>query len=681
LTQTTHLSEQISLLPALPGVYRYFDTAGQLLYVGKAKQLNKRVASYFQRQSHDGTRIGHMVRQIARIETTVVRNEVEALLLESQLIKTKKPKYNIVLRDDKSYPYLRISPAFSPSHLQTASVGGLPPRPQDYPRLHYDRQAHPHLAAFKKQKTISSPPSSSSAPSSASAHHSSYFGPYPHARSAKQTLEILQKIFRLRTCEDSVFAHRTRPCLLQQIGRCQGPCVAHQPAFRHLGMTPASYAQSVQDASDFLSGKSQTVLRTLQTRMQSYADELAFEQAAKVRDQIEALSQVLQNQVMESADAGSWDQVIDVLGIAWAGDAVCLTVSAIRQNQYLGDSVYFPRLPPQVAGEDSQAMTHEVLEAFVMQYYLERPVPDVLITPSPVSKIIQEGLRSRTAHALTFIHQPRGARRVWQEMAQRNATLQLAQHTQKSLHQTQRIEAFIHTLGLSNCVPQLTPAALRVECFDISHSSGEATMASCVVLADLAMQPSQYRRYRIQGITPGDDLAALSQALERRYGKYLPTASEKPAWPDVILIDGGRTQISAVKAVFERLGLPTDRLIGVEKGQGRKVGLEELIWADGRPKQSLPAHDPALLLIASIRDEAHRFALTGMRQQRAKTRQTSRLEELPGIGPKRRTQLLAHFGSIQAMAQATLPDLMRVPGISRQLAETIRLALSPNAHG
>ncbi|MDT7929611.1 excinuclease ABC subunit UvrC [Tepidimonas sp.] len=650
------LLRAVAALPSLPGVYRYYDAAGNLLYVGKARDLKKRVSSYFQK-THDGTRIGHMVSQIARLETTVVRSEAEALLLENNLIKTQQPRYNILFRDDKSYPYLRLSAStWVPEAPQAGRVPGVP-NPDHYPRMSYYRGA-------------------------VDRRHQ-YFGPYPSAWAVKETIALLQKVFRLRTCEDTVFAHRTRPCLLYQIKRCSGPCVGL--------ISPAEYAADVRAASAFLNGESQAVLAELEARMFAHAERLAFEQAAEVRNQITALSRVLHQQTMESHD----DQDVDILAVRVQGGRACVNLAMVRGGRHLGDRPSFPTHVEDGAAladpEQSASVEQRVLEAFIAQHYTQVPPPPVLVLGAPVDEALLAALSEQSGVRVRGVWHPREQRRQWLEMAQQNADLQLARLLAEEGSQQARTRALAEVLGLPTDPPEAL-AALRIECFDISHTAGEATMASCVVFEGHQMQPAQYRRYAIEGVTPGDDYAAMRQVLQRRYGKLAAALADaggdgalgaEPArvrgearLPDIVLIDGGVGQVGVAREVFVALGLDPARLVGVEKGEGRKVGREELVFADGRDKITLPPDSAALMLVAQIRDEAHRFAITGMRARRARTRTGgSRLEDIPGVGPKRRARLLARFGGVRGVAAASVEDLASVEGISLELAQTIYRAL------
>jgi excinuclease ABC subunit C len=616
------LLSQVAALPSLPGVYRYFDAEGQVLYVGKANHLKKRVSSYFQK-THDGTRIGHMVSKIARMETTVVRSEAEALLLENNLIKTLKPRYNILFRDDKSYPYLKITRAKS---AEADALGH--PSPKAISRVVYYRGA-------------------------VDKHHD-YFGPYPSVWAVREAIQLLQKVFRLRTCEDTVFRNRTRPCLLHQIKRCSAPCVGM--------VSEKDYQQDVQNACELLSGRTREVMKALETRMMAHADVLEFEAAADVRNQINALSKVLHQQSVDSVD----DRDVDILAVLVQGGKACVNLAMVRGGRHLGDSPYFPT-------HVDNAEPVEVLEAFISQHYLEIAAPPTLITSHPVDKTLVSALSEQIGVKLHVIHQPREQRKAWLEMAQQNAAIKLARLLAEEGSQQSRTRALIDALDLA---PEDIDSFL-IECFDISHTAGEATQASCVVFHHHQMQAAQYRRYNIEGITGGDDYAAMRQVLTRRYSKLAEAVRAGEAkFPDLVLIDGGKGQISMAKSVFEELDLDIARLVGVEKGEGRKVGLEELVFADGRPKLTLSQDSAALMLVAQIRDEAHRFAITGMRAKRAKVRTgSSSLEGIAGVGPRKRAKLLQRFGGVRGVADASVQDLCTVEGISLELAQAIYAAL------
>jgi len=648
---SAELLAQVAALPHLPGVYRYFAADGTLLYVGKARDLRKRVSSYFQKD-HGGTRIGLMVTRITRLDTTVTRTEAEALLLENNLIKTQHPRYNILFRDDKSYPYLQITSAHA------------------FPRVAYYRGA-----TDRRQQ---------------------YFGPYPNAWSVKESIAVLQKVFQLRTCEDTVFSNRSRPCLLHQIHRCTAPCVGK--------ISREDYARDVEHAVRFLRGDHSVVLGDLQLQMQSLSEALRFEEAAVLRDQIAALSGVLQQQSMEVGST----QDVDILAVALKGGRACVNLAMVRGGRHLGDRAYFPsqvqaaleveEAPAIVDGQKPDAArsaAYSVLHAFVAQHYLQMAPPPVLVCAEPIDPELLDALGEHAGHRMQQVTQPRGQRRDWLDMAQKGAQIALTRLLAEEGSQRERTLALAQTLGLGAEQAE----SLQVECFDISHTAGEATQASCVVYADHAMQPAQYRRFRINDITPGDDYAAMRQVLTRRYKRVAEAQMQEtlepvpPAadvvqdevaaqksgvarLPDLVLVDGGRGQVAMAREVFTELGLDLSVIVGVEKGEGRKVGLEELVFADGRPKLSLPADSAALMLVAQIRDEAHRFAITGMRAARAKVRTGgSRLEDIPGIGPKRRASLLARFGGIRGVEAASEDELMTVDGISRELAHMLYKAL------
>jgi excinuclease ABC subunit C len=592
----------------LPGVYRFFDGKGEILYVGKANQLKKRVASYFQK-ANVSPRIRLMVSHIACIETTVTRSEAEALLLENNLIKSLRPRYNILFRDDKSYPYIVLTG-------------------DKYPRLTYYR-------------------------GTPNRQHQ-YFGPYPNSYAAKESIQLLQKIFRIRTCENSVFNNRTRPCLLHQIHRCTAPCVKM--------ISEEAYQADIRNAVLLLQGRHLEVEQTLRTAMELAAESQQYEQAAALRDQLRALHTVQQKQFVEST-GGATDA--DIIALAQQEGLVCVNLVMVRGGRHLGDKSFFPD-----HAEDLSA--NEIVQAFIAQHYLDRSVPPVLVLDAECDdETLAQLLSEQAGHAVKISQAASGERKQWLEMAHRNAQLALEQRQAQQGGQKLRLDKLREFLDM--------PDLQRIECFDISHTMGEATQASCVVYDNLDMRSGQYRRYNINGISPGDDYAAMRQALTRRYQKLAEACpepgrrdgpKEEAVRPDLILIDGGLGQLHIAMEVMQELGLNELALVGVAKGEERKAGLEQLIFPDGTAKQ-LRSDDPALHLIQQIRDEAHRFAITGHRAKRGKARIASSLEEISGVGDKRRRSLLTHFGGLREVKQASVEQLCQVEGISKSLAEKI----------
>jgi len=613
-------------------VYRFFDEAGHILYVGKARNLKKRVSSYFQR-TQLSPRIENMVRKIARYETTVTRTETEALILENNLIKELSPPFNILFRDDKSYPYVMLT-----------------------------GHAFPRLASYRGKVD----------------KRNRYFGPFPNSWAVRNSVQILQKVFRLRTCEDSVFKNRSRPCLLHQIHRCSAPCVGR--------LSVEQYGQDVMQATRFLEGDHSRVLSELEKEMAAYSEAMEFEMAAVMRDRIADLSSVLQQQSMDTVADGEGD--VDIIAVAQMEGMICVNLAMVRGGRHLGDRPYFPKGLRMSSGE--QASPAEILETFIQQHYLEDEpsesvtsttnlIPPVFILNHSLQPSSEDGvsvedksveslqslLSTQAGKKVTFLHQPQGQRRHWLAMAEGNAKLALTKRLVETGGQLARARALADVLSLD--LENLEQ--LRIECFDISHTSGEATQASCVVYAKNDMQSSEYRRFNIDGITPGDDYAAMRQVLQRRYANFQELPVDK--LPQVILIDGGKGQVEMARQVLTEFGMDISLIVGVAKGEGRKVGLETLIFADDRKPLELGIDSAALLLVAQIRDEAHRFAITGMRAKRAKARTVSRLEEIEGIGAKRRQKLLARFGGLRGVAGATIEEIAGVDGISMTLAEQI----------
>ena len=585
-------------VPEDPGVYRMIGAEDRVLYVGKAKNLKRRVSSYFQR-TQPSPRIAMMVAQIQRVDITPTRSEAEALLLENNLIKSLAPRYNILFRDDKSYPYIELSG-------------------DDFPRLAY------HRGAFTKGAR--------------------YFGPFPNAWAVRESIHLLQKTFQLRTCENSVFQNRSRPCLLHQIKRCTAPCV---------GLIDAeTYAADVKLAGRFLDGRASEVIDDLTARMNAAADRLAFEEAAACRDQIRVLQAVLQRQFVDSRK----DEDVDVVAAVEEGGVVCVNIAMVRGGRHLGDRPQFPSTGTGIGALDGAL-------AFIEQHYRDQPLPAKLLVNVPLAPVTT--LMAEITDKPCVLVAPRlQAERAWMEMAENNARIAILARARDTGRAQLRLEALRESLDLPE-------APHRIECFDISHTMGEATVASCVVCVDGAMKSSEYRRYNITGITPGDDFAAMRQVLERRYAKI---AAGEGVSPDLILIDGGKGQVSAARSVLADVGLEAISMVGVAKGEERKPGLETLVFPDGRAL-NLSSDHAALHLIQEIRDEAHRFAITGHRAKRAKTRIGSRLEDIPGVGPTRRRNLLASFGGLDGVRTATVEDLCRVGGVSRKIAEAIYNAL------
>lgn len=584
-----------------PGIYQMFGGDGAILYVGKAKNLKARLSSYF-RKTGLTPKTQALVSRIARIEVTVTASETEALILEQNLIKSNRPPYNILLRDDKSYPYIFISSG------------------EDYPRISF------HRGAKKKR--------------------GDYFGPFPNVGAVKESLHFLQKTFRVRQCEDSVFKNRTRPCLQYQIKRCTAPCVEF--------ISPADYKTDVYHTSLFLTGNADKLLGELADKMDVAAQQLAFEKAAAYRDQITALRTVQSQQVIEE---GNGD--IDVIAAEMRAAAICVHVLFIRQGRILGSRSFYP-------SATLAETPAEILAEFIPQFYLAssgREIPRELIVSNQLeeSELLSAALQQAVGRQVLINHQVRSHRAQWLQMAATAAQQNLIAHINNKKNSLDRFIALQEALNLDE-TPQ------RLECFDISHSSGELTVASCVVFDTNGPLKSDYRRFNIDGITPGDDYAAMEQALTRRYTRL---QNGEGKLPDILLIDGGKGQLGKAIEVLAELGVQGVQLIGVAKGTTRKAGFETLFDGETGAEIVLPGDSPALHLIQHIRDESHRFAITGHKQRRDKKRKTSTLEDVPGIGANRRRELLRHFGGLQEVQNASINDLARVNGISQRLAEEI----------
>ena len=597
----------LKVTPDLPGVYRMLDQDGHILYIGKAKRLKRRVASYFSSRPQSA-KTAAMVARIKAIETIVTNSEGEALILEQNLIKENRPPYNILLRDDKSYPYIHLS----------------------------DNHTWPGLSLYRGAKK----------------RKGRYFGPYPSAIAARESLTRLQKMFRVRQCKDSFFRNRTRPCLQYQIGRCKGPCV------ELVGQD--EYRQDVNDSVAFLQGRNQDLVYDLIARMESAAQQLNFEQAARYRDSVAYLRKIQEKQIM-TVEAGN----IDILGIARLASGSCVQVLFVRQGQVVGSRQFFP-------DTSFSANEAEALEAFLGQFYIRyadhRDFPEEIVLPCAIdgATALTQAIERLAQRAIHFKHQVRGPRRAWLQLAKTNAEQALTIHLSSRQSLGERFCSLQQELNLP-CLPE------RIECFDISHTMGEEAVASCVVFDHNGSVNSDYRRFNIAGITPGDDYAAIAQAVERRYRN---AHKGEGALPDLLLIDGGSGQLNRAKEVMNRLALDHIALFGVAKGKSRKPGLEELIEGSSGRHFTLAESSPGLHLIQQVRDESHRFALLGHRKRRDQKRRRSVLEDVEGIGPGRRAALLSFFGSLNAVKEASVAELSKVRGVSRQLAQTIRDALN-----
>jgi len=575
------------------------DAKHKVLYVGKARDLKKRVSSYFTR-SQTAPKTAAMMEQVARVEVTVVNTEAEALVLEYNLIKQHKPRFNVLLRDDKSYPYIYAS------------------TDQKFPRLKFHRGA-------RKGK-------------------GRYFGPYPSTRAVRQTLNELQKLFLIRNCEDSYFRNRTRPCLQYQIKRCTAPCVGI--------VDEAQYRKDIDAAILFLEGKNKHVVNTLVKRMEESSEALDYEQAARFRDQISRLKEVEAKQLVKRGDRKD----LDILGFASNGAIHCVTVVFIRNGSVIGSRDHFPRLP----GETDKA---KLMNGFVAQYYLGRDAPSEIILDVDIddAKLLEKELATRAGHKVAIRHRVRGDRARWLDMARTNAEQGLNLRVASNATIKRQFVALGEALGLDE-PPQ------RLECFDVSHTSGEATVASCVVFNTAGPMKSDYRRFNLSPDAAGDDYASMGEALTRRYQRI--KKGEVPM-PDVLFVDGGKGQLAEAMKVLDELELDWLKVVAVAKGRARRPGAERLFRPGSDKAMQLSPDSPALLLIQQLRDEAHRFAITGHRQRRAKARKSSPLEQIPGLGPKKRRELLRQFGGLQGIVGAGIDDLAKVRGISRSLAETI----------
>jgi excinuclease ABC subunit C len=606
-------------LPNLPGVYRMKNAADEVIYVGKARDLKKRVSSYFVKD-HASPRTSMMVSLVAGIETTVTASESEALILENNLIKSLSPRYNVLFRDDKSYPYIMIT-----GHK--------------FPQIRFYRGTH-----VKPNR---------------------YFGPFPSAWAVRDTINHLQKVFKLRTCDDTVFGNRSRPCLLHQIGRCSAPCVGK--------ISDADYAKDIENAGLFLDGKENDVVADINKKMEAAAADMQYEIAARYRDQVRVLQRILSKQFVETTS----ERDADIIAVASNGAMWCVNLAMVRGGRHLGDKAFFP------------ANVHEgdrwsILDAFIEQHYAERAAPPSLIVDGENEKWDttewQESLTAGAGRDVRIVLRPIGEARQWMAMAAKNAEYAIGQRLADRASHEAKLRRLNEMLSIDGA--DAGDSIKRIECFDISHTMGESTVASCVVFDQGAMQSSQYRLYNITGITPGDDYAAMKNALTRRYKKVAEAAEDESdskensrPRPDLVLIDGGKGQLGIAEEVMRELGLADILLIGVAKGEERKPGMETLIFGadSARPREELhlPKDNVGFHLIQQIRDEAHRFAITGHRARRAKTRNTSRLEDIKGVGPKRRKALLQQFGGLQGVAAASVEDLSGVEGISRELAEAI----------
>ncbi len=595
-------------LPSDPGIYRMLDAEGIVLYVGKAANLKKRVTSYFKKQN-TGAKTRSLVNQITAIEISVTRSETEALLLESNLIKALRPKYNILLRDDKSYPYIHLS-----NH-------------PEFPRIELYRS---------KKKPLSG----------------DFFGPYPSSMAVKETIVTIQKVFKIRNCRDSYFNARSRPCLQYQIKRCTAPCVNY--------ITPEDYRQSVEDAMRFLQGKCQVILDELTQRMEKAVNQLNFEDAALLRDQIKNLRLVQEQQAVVQLRGDA-----DVIAIDVRPGFACIQCVTIREGQVLASQSFFPTVPNKGFETSSvEELWQHTFEAFIGFYYLDTPerIPALIITNQSLQDhgTLEEALSQQRGKSSKIQVNPRGIKSRWMDFALNNLRISVAEHVNKHTTIRARYQALEHVLSLPKNIE-------RMECFDISHTQGEATIASCVVFDDQGPCTNEYRRFNIEGITPGDDYAAMEQAITRRFKRLV----EAQSLPDVLIIDGGKGQVAVAQRVLASLNVSDVTLLGVAKGPARRAGWEKLILVNQAREFTLPEDSKALHLLQHIRDEAHRFAITAHRKKRQKVRLDSTLESIEGVGAKRRQALLHRFGGLRELAKASMEEIAKVPGISENLAQRI----------
>ena len=592
-----HLKSKIKTLPNLPGVYRMINSKREVIYIGKAKNIKKRVASYFvKKQSSPRTRV--MVGNINTIEFTITNTEADALILENNLIKKILPRYNVIFKDDKSYPYLMITG-------------------DEFPRLMF------HRGVQKKENQ--------------------YFGPFPNSNAVRQSIQLLQKVFMLRTCEDSVFNNRTRPCLQHQIKRCTAPCVGL--------IDKLNYKNDTKQAMLFLKGKENEVISDLTKKMNESSDEFNYEKAAVFRDRIQSLRQVrLKQSVSDFSENDA-----DIIAVAEDCGQVCVNLVMIRGGRHLGDKSFFPK-------NSIEQNIENIIEVFLTQYYDQKSPPPVLVIENNFNKdLIKNFFSLKKYPGIKIISRIVGDKKLWLTMANKNAKIAIKQKNNEHTSQAKRMEAFRKLLNLSELVN-------RIECFDISHTMGEFTVASCVVFDNNAMQNKDYRRYNIKNIKPGDDYAAMQQVLERRYKKII---SEDLLRPGIILIDGGKGQLSVAKGIIQDLGITDILLVGISKGSSRKSGTETLFISNGVILENIDQSDLGFHLLQQIRDEAHRFAITGHRAKRDKARITSKIEEIEGVGLKKRKSLLVYFGGLEGIKNATIEELALVEGISNKIAEKI----------